>query len=85
LIISPYAKKGFVSHKQYETASVLRFAEDLYGLGQLAPADKRALSPALDCFNFSQKPRPFVPIKAPLPPRYFMHHFDSDYFAPDYE
>jgi phospholipase C len=85
LIISPYAKKGFVSHKQYETASVLRFAEDLYGLGQLAPADKRALSPALDCFDFSQKPRPFIPIKAPLPPRYFMHYFDSDYFAPDYE
>ena len=32
LVISPYAKNGFVSHVQYETASVLRFAEDLCGL-----------------------------------------------------
>jgi phospholipase C len=85
LVISPYAKHGYVSHVQYETASVLRFAEDLFGLGQLAAADKRANSPALDCFDFRQKPRPFVKIKAPLPPRFFMHQFVDDYFAPDYE
>ncbi len=60
LIISPYAKRNYVSHVQYETASVLRFAEDLFGLGQLAAADKRATSPAADCFDFNQKPRPFV-------------------------
>ncbi len=84
LVISPYAKHGFVSHEQYETASVLRFAEDLFGLGQLAAADKRASSPASDCFDFSQKPRAFVHIKAPKPPRFFMH-LNDDYFAPDYE
>ena len=65
IVISPYAKQNYVSHVQYETASVLRFAEDLYGLGQLAAADKRANSPAGDCFDFSQNPRPFVKIKAP--------------------
>jgi phospholipase C len=86
LVISPYAKKQHVSHVQYETASVLRFAEDLYGLDQLAAADKRANSPASDCFDFSQKPRPFVPIKAPYPAKFFIrHHFSSSYFAPDYE
>ena len=84
LVISPYAKHGFVSHVQYETASVLRFAEDLWGLAQLADADKRATSPAADCFDFSQKPRAFVHIKAPLPPKYFMQQHE-DYFAPDYE
>ena len=36
IVISPYAKHDHVSHVQYETASVLRFAEDLFGLGQLA-------------------------------------------------
>ena len=85
LVISPYARKDHVSHVQYETASVLRFAEDLFGLRQLAPADKRATSPAKDCFDFSQKPRPFVAIKAPEPPRFFMKQFPDDYFAPDYE
>jgi phospholipase C len=72
LVISPYAKKDYVSHVQYETASVLRFAEDLYGLDQLSAADKRAASPAKDCFDFSAPPRKFVPIKAPLDPSFFM-------------
>ncbi|HEX3370253.1 MAG TPA: alkaline phosphatase family protein [Candidatus Cybelea sp.] len=65
LVISPYTKPSHVSHVQYETTSILRFAEDLYGLPQLTEADSRARSPAGDCFNFSQKPRPFVPIEAP--------------------
>jgi phospholipase C len=87
LVISPYAKKKYVSHVQYETASVLRFAEDLYGLAHLAAADRRAASPAGDCFDFSQSPRPFVKINAPVGPGFFIHHrhFDSSYFAPDYE
>jgi phospholipase C len=84
VILSPYARRGRVSHVQYETASVLRFAEDLYGLGQLAPADTRAKSPAGDCFDFSQEPLKFVPVKAPLPAKFFMHQRD-EYQAPDYE
>ena len=84
LVISPYAKKNHVSHVQYETASVLRFAEDLFGLGQLAAADARANSPAPDCFDFAKGPRPFVPIAAPLPAKFFMHQAD-EYEAPDYE
>jgi phospholipase C len=84
LVISPYAKRNYVSHVQYETAGVLRFAEDLFGLGQLAAADRRATSPAVDCFDFSQKPRPFVKIEAPKGPDFFMHQYGG-YFAPDYE
>jgi phospholipase C len=84
IVLSPYAKHDFVSHTQYETASVLRFAEDLFGLGQLADADKRATPPS-DCFDFTQAPQKFVKIKAPLPPKFFMHMFKNDYFAPDYE
>jgi phospholipase C len=72
LVISPYAKKNYVSHVQYETASVLRFAEDLFGLAQLAAADARATSPAADCLDFTQKPRKFVPIKAPKGPAFFL-------------
>jgi phospholipase C len=85
LVISPYAKQNYVSHVPYETASVLRFAEDLYGLGQLAAADTRATSPAGDCFDFSASPRPFVKIEAPHGPKFFMHQFGGNYFAPDYE
>jgi hypothetical protein len=53
----------------------------------LAAADKRATSPAQDCFEFSQRPRAFVPIAAPLPPKFFMQQYrdEANYFAPDYE
>ncbi|MGB6517814.1 MAG: alkaline phosphatase family protein, partial [Candidatus Cybelea sp.] len=85
LVISPYAKQNHISHVQYETASVLRFAKDLFGLGHLAAADKRANSPAGDCFDFSQRPRPFVKIGAPHGPGFFMNPLPGDYFAPDYE
>ncbi|HEX3671561.1 MAG TPA: alkaline phosphatase family protein [Candidatus Cybelea sp.] len=85
VVMSPYAKKNYVSHVQYETASVLRFAEDLWGLGQLAKADKRANSPGIDCFDFSQKPRPFVKIAAPHDAKFFMHPFPNQWRIPDYE
>ncbi|MBV9719482.1 MAG: hypothetical protein JOZ77_09180 [Candidatus Eremiobacteraeota bacterium] len=71
LVISPYAKKNYVSHVQYESSSVLRFAEDLFGLAQLSAADARATSPATDCFDFSRPPRTFVPIAAPEPAAFF--------------
>jgi phospholipase C len=84
IVISPYAKSNYVSHVQYETASVLRFAEDLFGLGRLAAADRRAASPAADCFDFTQKPRRFVPIDAPKCRSFFLRQ-GNDYRAPDYE
>jgi phospholipase C len=61
LIVSPYAKQGSVTHLQYETASVLRFIEDNFGLAPLAKADMRANDPANDdaVFDFTQKPRTF--------------------------
>ncbi len=86
LVISPYAKKDYVSHTPYETASVLRFAEDLYGLPQMAAADTRATSPAADCFDFTQQPRKFVEIKAPHSASFFVHHrFPTGDVIPDSE
>ncbi len=84
MVISPYAKKGYVSHVQYETASVLRFAENLWGLHHLAAADARAVSPAADCFDFSQSPRKFVHIRAPKGPEFFMSR-PTDNRPPDDE
>ncbi|HVN68229.1 MAG TPA: alkaline phosphatase family protein [Candidatus Binatia bacterium] len=78
LVISPYAKQSYISHTQYETASVLRYAEDLFGLAQLAEADARATSPAGDCLDFTQKPRKFVKIKAPKDAAFFATLPDDD-------
>jgi phospholipase C len=71
LIVSPYAKHGYVSHVQYEHGSILKFVEDQFGLGRLSASDRRAKSPAADCFNFKQKPRAFVPIHTTLGPANF--------------
>jgi phospholipase C len=82
VVISAYAKQNYVSHTQYETASVLRFAEDLFGLGHLSAADARATSPAGDCLDFSQKPRTFVPITSPENAQFFLHQA-NDGMIPD--
>jgi phospholipase C len=62
IVISPYAKKGYVTHTQYEFGSVLKFIEGTFGLPSLGTSDKRANN-ITDSFDFTQKPRAFVPIK----------------------
>jgi phospholipase C len=66
IIISPYAKKKHVTHVQYETASVLKFVEDDFGLSNLNVADARANDPAVDpaAFDFKQKPLKFKKFSA---------------------
>ena len=79
LIISPYAKRGYVSHVQYEHGSILRFIEEVNGLsaGSIGPVslgytDGRASS-LDDAFDFTQKPRKFSKIPAKYPAEYFLH------------
>lgn len=84
IIVSPYAKKGYVSHVHYEDGSILRFVEDQFGLGRLAASDKRATSPEADCFNFNAAPRKFRVIPSALGKQYFMHQA-PDLRPPDTE
>jgi len=51
IIISNYAKKGFVDHTQYETVSILSFIEQRWGLQPLTSRDKSA-TPLTNAFNF---------------------------------
>lgn len=70
IVISPYAKRGYVSHRTHEFGSILRFAETAFGLDPLAASDRRA-DALEDCFDFSAPPRPFKPIPAPHPREWF--------------
>ena len=56
LIISPYAKSGYVSHTVYDHTSVLKFIETRYGLQPLTSRDAAA-SNMLDSFDFAQAPQ----------------------------
>jgi phospholipase C len=70
LIISPYVKRGYVSHTRYEFGSILKFIEQAFDVPSLGPStagytDTRANS-LVDSFDFTQAPRKFrlIPILA---------------------
>jgi phospholipase C len=67
IIVSPYAKHGYVSHTQHEVASSLHFIEKMFGLSPIATytADVRA-DAFDDMFDFTQAPRAFTPIATTL-------------------
>jgi phospholipase C len=56
LVISPYAKKGYIDHTPYEFSSMLRFAEDILGLAPLTKRDLGA-NDMFNAFDFTQQPR----------------------------
>jgi phospholipase C len=51
IIISNFAKKGYVDHTQYETISILAFIEKRWGLSPLNDRDKNA-NPLQNAFKF---------------------------------
>jgi len=57
LIISPFAKAGYISHTVYEHSSILKFVETRYNLPALTARDRMA-SDMLDSFDFTQPPQP---------------------------
>ncbi|MFZ0031119.1 MAG: alkaline phosphatase family protein [Candidatus Cybelea sp.] len=70
IVISPYARVHYVSHKPHEFGSLLKFTEKIFGLRSLDTTDKRA-DDLFDCFDFNKQPAPFKPIPAKYPPKYF--------------
>jgi phospholipase C len=61
IVISPYARSGYVSHQLTSFVSVDRFIETMFGLVPLTFRDAQA-NPMLDCFDFNQKPLPPLPL-----------------------
>lgn len=53
IVISPWAKHGFVDHTPYETVSILAFLEKLYSLSPLGTRDAAA-NPLSNVFDFTQ-------------------------------
>ncbi|HEY6327529.1 MAG TPA: alkaline phosphatase family protein [Candidatus Cybelea sp.] len=71
VVISPYAKPHYISTKQHEFGSILKFTENAFNLGSLGTTDVRS-DDLSDCFDFSKPPRKFVPIPAPRGSDYFL-------------
>ena len=59
VIISPFAKSGYIEHTQFEFSSIVRFIEELYGLPFLTARDSNSAD-MWDAFSF------LAPLQAPL-------------------
>ncbi len=66
MVISPYAKKGYVSHEVYDHTSVLRFIEARFQIPALSHRDANALAP-WDMFDFERPPTPEGPAIPEVP------------------
>jgi phospholipase C len=71
IVVSPYARQGYVSHVTHDFGSILKFIEEIYFLPSLGYADERA-DDLSDCFDFRQH-NVFKTIKAPHDAKYFLN------------
>ncbi len=82
LIISPYAKHGFVDNTLSEHSSTLKFIETVFNLPSLGTRDAKA-SDLLEAFNFQQVPRhPLVLPGAFVPNRYPLQYPNGSLLGP---
>ncbi len=73
IVVSPYAKAGYISHKQHDFGSILKYIETLFNLPSLGYADTPADNLS-DCFSMTQSPLRFKTISAPLDAAYFLNN-----------
>jgi len=72
IVVSAYAKAGYISHQQHDFGSMLKYIEENFNLPSLGYADAAA-DDFSDCFDYGQNPIPFQAIKAPLNADFFLH------------
>jgi phospholipase C len=71
IVVSPFARQGYVSHVTHDFGSILKFIEEVYHLPTLGYAD--ALADDLsDCFDF-RRHNVFHKIQAPHDANYFLN------------
>ncbi|MBV9155976.1 MAG: hypothetical protein JO097_06920 [Acidobacteriaceae bacterium] len=77
IVISPYAKKHFVSHAQHEFGPILHYMEKTLGLPSLGQADART-DDLSDFFDYTQPPSSFTPFAQRLSTKNLLARRRSD-------
>jgi phospholipase C len=79
IVVSPYAKPGYISDQVNDFGSILKFIEGTFGVGNVAPGASPAYADATtntfdlsDCFDFNQTPLTFHTIPAAKDAKYFL-------------
>ena len=81
LVISPYAKPGYVSHVTHDFGSILKFTEENWSLSPLGNDDSQA-DDLSDCFNFNQA-HAWRQVKAAQPLSFFLNQPQDDRLPDD--
>jgi phospholipase C len=76
IVVSPYAKKGYISHQVHEFSGFLRYTEEVFGLPSLGTRDANTDDFA-DCFDYSQSPIPYSAIPVSFSPEHFLQEDPS--------
>jgi phospholipase C len=78
IVVSPYAKKKYVSHVTHHFGSILKYIEETFSLPSLGYADSYPETDDLsDCFDYTQTPGPFQTVKSQLGAKYFMENKEA--------
>ena len=79
IIVSPYAKTGYISHAPHHFGSILKYIEETLGLPAVGARSGVNYSDAYpdtddlsDCFDYAATPTTFQTIPAPLGKKYFL-------------
>jgi phospholipase C len=64
IVVSPYAKRGYVSHNVYDHTSIARFIEAKFKIPALTARDANA-DPLMDLFDFTAAPNTKQPTLTP--------------------
>ncbi len=72
IVISPYARAGYISHTNHDFGSILNLIEETFNVPSLGYADAYA-DDLSDCFDFTQTPLTFQTIPAALSADHFLH------------
>ena len=72
IVVSPYAKHGYVSKTQHEFGSFLRYIEGVFDLPGLGTRDGTS-DDFSDCFDYTQTPQPYTQLPVSFTPSFFIH------------
>ncbi|HTW79823.1 MAG TPA: alkaline phosphatase family protein [Terracidiphilus sp.] len=73
IVVSPYAKHGYVTHVTHEFGSFLKYTEEVFNLPSLGTRDAIA-DDFRDCFDYTQTPQPYTQIPVTFDSAYFTSH-----------
>jgi phospholipase C len=72
IVVSPYARRGYVSHVTHESSGFLAYMENIFNLPKLGSRDVNA-DDFNDCFDYTQAPAAYLPVQTRRSANFLIH------------